>query len=171
MEDRAKTPQSKAALLAGDVKPWHIVFIFFVAWSVGIIGGFKATQGVNADTRELVQHLAIQAIAAAILLAFTAIVPELRRSLALLFTRPCRPVNVSDMARTFAAMMCWVYGISRVAVCLPIAWFDPSFRGNFVSEFLPPFEWRYLVFLTGAVALAPLAEELFFRGYLLNLWT
>ena len=170
MEAGADATRSKATLLAGDVRPWHVVFIFFVAWSVGIVGGFKAMQGTDPGVRGPLQYMAIQAIAAAILLAFTAIVPELRRSLHALFIRPSRPVSLSDMAWTFAAMLCWGYGIYRVAVCLPIAWLDLSFRHLFVLEALPPFDWTYLAFFTGTLVLAPFAEELFFRGYLLNLW-
>jgi len=162
--------RSKAALVSGDVRPWHVIFLFLVIWSVSLVASYELTTRVAPSVRMEFRQIAMSTIFAALCLVFTITVPEFRRSLSLLFAIPIRKVDIPDMAWTFAAMLCWGYGIYRVAICLPIAYLDLSLRDKFIMQALAPFEWKFLVFLAGAVIVAPIGEELFFRGYLLNLW-
>lgn len=163
---------AKRLLIDGAVKPWHVIFVFFVAWSVGIVAGFKVTQGVAAEFRLQAWDAAIQGIYSAILLAFVAIVPEFRRTLGALFKKPRTAPTRSDFAIALGLSLAWGYGMYMIAVCLPILVTHPStFTALRFTEALPRFEAKYLVATLGSVVVAPIAEELFFRGYLLNLWT
>ncbi|MGZ5037214.1 MAG: CPBP family intramembrane glutamic endopeptidase [Usitatibacter sp.] len=161
----------KRLLIEGAVKPWHVIFVFFVAWSVGIVGGFKMTQGVAGEFRLQAWDAAVQGIYSTILLAFVAVVPEFRRALGALFTKPRIAPTRNDLAIVFGLSLAWGYGMYMLAICLPILLAHPSaFAALRFTEALPRFEIKYLVAMLGSVLVAPIAEELFFRGYLLNLW-
>lgn len=162
---------ARSALTSGAVKPWHVVFLFFVAWSVAIVGSFKATQHIDAAFRREAWNLALQGIFSAIILAFTVIVPEFRRTLRGLFAKPVPRPSAIDLGFAFALTLAWGYGLYRVLVCLPILLAHPeAFRALRFTELLAPLEIKYLAALLGSVIVAPIAEELVFRGYLLNLW-
>jgi membrane protease YdiL (CAAX protease family) len=163
--------KAKAVLVDGDLRAWHVVFLILVSWAVGIIGGTKATQHLDVSVRAELQAIAIQAICSSIIIAFVVVVPELRRSLPVLFARPPSRPSAPDLALTFSLMLAWGYGLYRIAVCFPILLFHPeAYRALGFAEAATPFEAKYLVYLVGSVLAAPLAEELVFRGYLLNLW-
>jgi membrane protease YdiL (CAAX protease family) len=162
---------ARDALARGAVKPWHVVFVFFVAWSVAIVGSFKATQHVDAAFRREIWDLVLQGIFSLIILAFTAIVPEFRSTLKSLFIRPVPKPSSADLGIAIALALAWGYGLYRVLVCLPILLLIPSAFGALrFTDLTPPLEIKYMVALVGPVIVAPIAEELLFRGYLLNLW-
>jgi membrane protease YdiL (CAAX protease family) len=176
MSERAMTvsPQrgnAKSVLVDGDLRAWHLVFLILVSWVVGIIGGTKATQHLDVSVRSELQVIAIQAIYSSIIVAFVIVVPELRRSLPVLFARPFSRPSPRDLALTLSLMLAWGYGLYRIGVCFPILLFHPeAYRVLGFYDTATPFELTYLVYLVGSVVIAPLAEELMFRGYLLNVW-
>jgi membrane protease YdiL (CAAX protease family) len=148
-----------------------VVFFFFVAWSVAIVGSFKAMQYLGAASKLEIRDLVLQGIFSAIILAFTVIVPEFRRTLKILFARPVPNPSMIDLSFAFALTLAWGYGLYRVLVCFPILLTHPeAFRTLRFSEHLAPLEIKYFVALLGSVIVSPIAEELVFRGYLLNLW-
>jgi membrane protease YdiL (CAAX protease family) len=162
---------ARSALTSGAVKPWHVVFLFFVAWSVAIVGSFKATQHIDAAFRPQIRDLVLLGIFSVIILAFTLIVPEFRRTLKGLFAKPVPRPSAIDLGFAFALTLAWGYGLYRVLVCLPILLAHPEAFGALrFTELLAPLEIKYLAALLGSVIVAPIAEELVFRGYLLNLW-
>jgi membrane protease YdiL (CAAX protease family) len=163
--------KAKSVLVDGDLRAWHVVFLILVSWVVGIIGGTKATQHLDISVRAELQAIAIQAISSSIIIAFVVVVPELRRSLPVLFARPHSRPSAPDLALTVSLMLAWGYGLYRIGVCFPILLFHPeAYRALGFADAATPFELKYLVYLVGSVLVAPLAEELVFRGYLLNLW-
>jgi membrane protease YdiL (CAAX protease family) len=167
----SQSTNARDALTSGAVKPWHVVFIFFVAWSVGIVGSFKATQHVDAAFRREAWELVLQGIFSAIILAFTVIVPEFRHTLKALFAKPVPRPSAIDLGFAFAITLAWGYGLYRVLVCLPILLAHPeAFRTLRFTDHLAPLEIKYLAALLGSVIVVPIGEELVFRGYLLNLW-
>jgi membrane protease YdiL (CAAX protease family) len=167
----SKPTNARSALTSGAVKPWHVVFLFFVAWSVAIVGSFKMTQHVDAAFRREAWDLVLQGIFSVIILAFTVIVPEFRRTLTSLFVKPRLKPSTNDVGLALALALAWGYGLYRVLICLPILLSHPeAFSTLRFTDRLPPLEARYLVAILGSVIVAPIAEELVFRGYLLNLW-
>jgi membrane protease YdiL (CAAX protease family) len=162
---------AKSVLVDGDLRAWHLVFLILVSWVVGIIGGTKATQHLDVSLRGELQVIAIQAICSSIIITFVIVVPELRRSLPVLFARPLTRPSPRDLALTFSLMLAWGYGLYRIGVCFPILLFHPeAYRALGFYDTATPFELKYLVYLASSVLIAPLAEELMFRGYLLNVW-
>jgi len=161
----------KSFLLRGSVRPWHIVFIALVAASVSGVASFYITKGESAEFRPIGRELVRHLLASAVILAFVVVVPELRRCLAALFARPLVPVNRADMTLAFGLMLCWGYGLYRFAFCLPLVLAYPEAYTIAFRESLESFKVRNLLFLFGIVITAPIAEELMFRGYLMNLWT
>jgi len=162
---------AKSVLVDGAVKPWHVVFLFFVSWSVAVVGAFKMAQQLGGPFKDGIRDIAIQGIFSAIILAFTVVVPEFRRSLKALFVKPAPRPSALDLGLAFALTLAWGYGLYRIAFCFPILVVDPeAFRALKFTEAVPPLEPRYLIALVGSVIVAPIGEELVFRGYLLNLW-
>ena len=162
---------SKDVLTRGAVKPWHAVFIALVAYAVGGVAGDKLARGFDADLVFGMRSLLVISIASAVILAYTVIVPEFRRAVPMLFGATRRDVKRSDFALAFALMLCWGYGLYRAGFCLQALrlkpeWFDAL---GFIDA-LPAWKVQYLPLFAGAVLIAPVAEELLFRGFLLNLW-
>jgi membrane protease YdiL (CAAX protease family) len=170
MEIRAQR-RKKSVLVEGAVKPWHIVFLALVSWMVGLVGGGLAARQLDPGIRNEFRSIAMSAIAAAIVLAFVVVVPELRRSLPFLFGRPSPKPCRHELVLAFAAMLAWGYGLYRIGVCFPILSFHPqAYQTLGFGAALAPFELKYLLFFFAAIIVAPVGEELVFRGYLLNLW-
>jgi len=171
MIDRTRTSRTRAALAGVAVRPWHVVFILLVAYAVGWVAGHKLTLGVEPALRPFVHQVVANAIAAAIMAAYAIVVPELRGALASLFARPAVTVRGADIAWAIAAMLCWGYGLYRVAVILPVVSRWPGLFEHFaLVEDVPRFEAKYLLMIATMVTAAPLGEELMFRGFLMNLW-
>ena len=164
-------PDSKAALLAGSVRPWHVILLSCIALAVADVASLHFTLAEAAAFRPIARELMRHLISSAIIIAFVVAVPELRLPLPALFRRWPARRGMADLSIALALCLCWGYGIYRFVVCLPVVLAYPqAFRILNFSESLDPFEARRLLFLVGYVVVAPVAEELVFRGYLMNLW-
>src|ERR1700675_4276228 len=126
MSRSAQQGKAKSVLVDGDLRPWHVVFLILVSWVVGIIGGTKAKQHLDVSVRGELQVVPIQAIYSSIIIAFVIVVPELRRSLPVLFARPTSRPSAQDLALTFSLMLAWGYGLYRIGVCFPILLLHPE---------------------------------------------
>lgn len=160
----------KSSLIRGAVKPWHVLFLLGVSWAVSGVGAHKIAEHVAIENRMAIRDMAISALGALIILAFTVIVPEFRRSLAVLFSRPSTRPTAADLSLACAVTLCWGYGLYRVGTFLFLLVFPQAYQALGFVESVGPVQLQFLVFWAGAVLVAPFAEELIFRGYLLNLW-
>ncbi len=153
------------------MQPWHIVFLYAVCYLVAAIASHYLTLNEPAFIRLEMRDLVHRAIDSVIIMTITIVVPELRRSLAVLFAAPASRIATKDIAIAIALMFTWGYGMYRVALCFPLVHLDPdAYYSRLLFTELGTFEPKYLLFLVGTTFTAPLAEELVFRGYLLNLW-
>ena len=137
MSRNMRQGKAKSVLVEGDLRPRHIVFVILVSWVVGIIGGTKATQHLDVSVRGEFQVIAIMAIYSSIIIAFVVVVPELRRSLPVLFARPTSRPSGRDLALAFSLMLAWGYGLYRIGVCFPILLVHPeAYRllGEYLAE-------------------------------------
>lgn len=163
--------RSKAILVAGTVKPWHVVFIAVAGWTAGQVVGAKIGNGFDPSVRYVAKGLISTAVANSVYLAFFAAIAEFRRTLPILFGHPARPVETLPMAWTVAAMLFWGFGLFRVAFLLPMLDAHPElFHELTFAESLPELNLATvggLLFMT--CVCAPFAEEILFRGYLFNL--
>jgi membrane protease YdiL (CAAX protease family) len=167
----AKGWSPKSSLVHGAVKPWHVLFLFGLSWVVSSVGAHKIAEHIAIESRMTVRNMAMSAIGASIILIFTVVVPEFRRSLPVLFSHPVSRPSKRDVALVFSVMLAWGYGLYQALFCFPLLHFHPELFHKFqYSGAVPPLEMEFLAFWAGAVLIAPIAEELVFRGYLLNLW-
>jgi membrane protease YdiL (CAAX protease family) len=166
-----ESPRSKAILVAGTVKPWHVVFIAVAGWAVGIVAGAKLASGFDPSVQYVAKGLISTAIADAAYLAFFLAIGEFRRTLPVLLARPIRAVDTPSMAWTIGTMFFWGFGLFRVAFLLPMLVAHPGlFHQLTFAESLPELNAATVVGITFMCSVcSPLGEEILFRGYLLNL--
>jgi hypothetical protein len=163
--------RSKDVLTTGAVRPWHVLFILVLAYAVGFVAGHKLTLGIDEPVRPYLRIAVITVISAFLYLVFSVVVPELRRALPALFARPIVGIQRGDIGWAIATMLCWGYGFYRVAALLPVLRLWPGAYDDMrLVESVPAFEPRFLLVIGAMVVLAPLGEELMFRGFLMNLW-
>jgi membrane protease YdiL (CAAX protease family) len=168
---RARSLSSKSILLRGAVKPWHVVFLYSLGFVVSTVAAYYLTQHERAEIRHEMNDVVWRGINGVIILIFTIVVPEFRRSLPTLFAKPSSRVAGKDVALALGVCLAWGYGLYRIALCFPLIHADlERFYGMFIYTLLPDFQPKHLLMLIGISITAPLAEELIFRGYLLNLW-
>lgn len=162
---------SKDALTKGAVKPWHVIFIVLVSYLASGVAADKIVKSLDPDIGWVVRDPLALSLAAVIIIAYTLVVPEFRRILPVLSRRPRTALRARDMWLALAFCVCWGFGLYRAAVYLPALNLNPGQFNDFgFSESMPEFKARYLIIVAGIALLAPFAEELVFRGFLLNLW-
>jgi membrane protease YdiL (CAAX protease family) len=142
-----------------------VIFLFAVFLSVAIVGSYKLTLSAPIALRPQLRDIASAAILGGLVALITVVVPEFRRTLPALFSRGSSRMSGTDFLLAMGLMIAWSYGIYFVCFKWPAAaW------GFLFPSTLPPLESKYLTFFLVSVLVAPIVEELFFRGYLLNLW-
>ena len=163
------TRYDKEALLQGAVRPWHIVFLFAVFFCVAVVASFKLTLSAPAALRMQFRDIVAAAFMGGFVALVTAIVPEFRRALPALFRR--QRWKARDLLLALGLMLAWAYGLYLVAFVWPaVVRYPQAFQLLHLADSLPEFDAKYLLLLFATVGVAPIAEELVFRGYLLNLW-
>ncbi|HLX23936.1 MAG TPA: type II CAAX endopeptidase family protein [Usitatibacter sp.] len=161
----------KDVLVRGAVRAWHVVFILLVAYVVAEVAATKLTQGLDPTVRGQLYPLLNGSINALIALVFVLIVPEFRRSLPILFAMPSSKPRATDLMWAFLAMLCWGYGIYLTAFLAPLMQVKPEwFTAMGFHDTMAPLGARHFAIAFGSVLLAPIAEELMNRGFLMNLW-
>jgi membrane protease YdiL (CAAX protease family) len=160
------------ALARGDVRAWHILLLYALMFMSVAVASIKLSSSVDPLFRLGWQLLLMQALTAFFVAIVTLVVPELRRSLPVLFARPSEPLTGGDFLLCLALMLAWCFGAHRVLVLFPLLQWNPALFGVLgFTESWPRVGATALFSVAAAtVALAPLAEELVFRGFLLNLW-
>jgi membrane protease YdiL (CAAX protease family) len=168
MADRSPPP----TLAAGAVRGWHVLLLYWLIYLSMTVASGKLTRGMPADIRQAWRNLVLQGVSALLVALVTVAVPELRRSLARLYARRGDGLAVLDVALCLGLMIAWGLGAHRILVLWPAlhwnpAWFDTL---GFAEHASRPSGISGLFVLVSSVVIAPIAEELVFRGFLLNLW-
>ncbi|HET7401607.1 MAG TPA: CPBP family intramembrane glutamic endopeptidase, partial [Usitatibacter sp.] len=97
--------------------------------------------------------------------------PQLRRMTSALRAKPAAPPSLSDVLLAYAVMFGWGMGLSRLLFHLPFVVADPQSAPHFGLGVPSYVDYVTLFFeAISAGILAPLVEELVFRGFLQNLW-
>jgi membrane protease YdiL (CAAX protease family) len=160
------------SLVHGAVRPGHIVFLYAVIFVTVSILGYRLGEHVDPAIQYAYRSVVSQVGAAFLLILLSLAVPELRRSLPTLYGSSRSKLTASDILLFLAVMLTWAYGAHRVLVLFPLLLWRPelfSFFGYY--QHFPEVSAIYVALtLTASVIVAPLVEELLFRGYLLNLW-
>jgi membrane protease YdiL (CAAX protease family) len=161
----------KDVLVRGAVRAWHVIFILLVAHVVSQISAVKLTQGLDPAIRGQLLWILGSGVNALICLAFVIVVPEFRRSLRVVFGSPLARPQVGDILWAFLVMLCWGYGLYITGFLAPLMQVKPEWSSAMgFHETAIPLSATYLAIAFGTVLLAPLGEELMYRGFLMNLW-
>ena len=161
-----------APLATGAVRGWHVLLLYWLIYvSIAVASG-KLTRGMPADIRQAWRNLVLQGVSALLVALVTVAVPELRRSLSRLYARRGDGLAFLDVALCLGLMLAWGLGAHRLLLLWPALrwnpwWFDAL---GFVEHASRPSGVAGLFMLLSSVVIAPIAEELVFRGFLLNLW-
>jgi membrane protease YdiL (CAAX protease family) len=160
-------------LLRGAVRPAHVLFLYFVFYIVSIIAGGHLAARLDPTLRQSLQLLIGETISACFMLVVTLVVPEMRRSLKALYGAPSTTLRLPDAFLILALLLTWALGANMVLVDWVLLTWDPHLFGflGFHERTYPFNPWGALAWIAAAGVLAPLAEELVFRGYLQNLWS
>jgi len=161
-----------APLVSGAVRVRHILFLYVAIISVAGVMGMKLGSGVPPEWRSAWQSVIWGTVEALLIAPIALIVPELRRSIPVLYAPSRSPLTAGDCILFVALMITLVLGMNRTLVVFPLLHWRPdlaAFMGYSQHVGIPGATLMLLSGVTGGI-LAPFAEELFFRGYLQNLW-
>jgi len=142
-----------------------------MAFAAGAVMSHYMTRDVDAAYRHAAKMLAWDLLSAAFMVILTVCVPELRRAVPALLRDGWNNKRWTDSVIAIGVMFAWSLGLSRLLfLYLPVL-FDESLYGSLQLEPTHDVDARYLLFVVlNSVLIAPVVEELIFRGYLQNLW-
>jgi membrane protease YdiL (CAAX protease family) len=156
----------------GAVRVRHILFLYVVIFAAAGITGMKLGAGAEPEWRFAWQAVIWGTVEALLVVTLTIVVPELRRSVRILYAPSRSPLTAGDSILFVALMITSVLGVNRILFAFPLLHWRPDlagFMGYFPHIASPSATLMLLSGVTMGI-LAPFAEELFFRGYLQNLW-
>jgi membrane protease YdiL (CAAX protease family) len=159
-------------LVAGRVHAWHLLFLYAaIMAATGVASGIWA-RGIDPAWRYAIQPLAFGVAGALLLALVTALVPELRRSLPALYRRPVAKPSWRETLLFIGTTFTWASGAYPLLFLLPLLSWHPELAETmgYISEPVSLSPISFLSFLGASVLVAPVFEELMFRGYLQNLW-
>jgi len=161
-----------AALVTGAVRGWHVLLLYWLIYLSMTVASGKLTRDMPADIRQAWRNLVLQGVSALLVVLVTVAVPELRRSLSRLYARRGDGLRPFDLALCLGLMLAWALGAHRALLLWPALAWNPAWFGSlgFVEHAARPSGVQGLFVLLSSVVVAPVAEELVFRGFLLNLW-
>jgi len=159
----------------GAVHGWHVLLLYLLAWSAAAVASHYWVQGLDVamEYKRTLRGVVWLAGASGFMVLVVLAVPELRRLVQPLLSASRNPLSPGEFALVLAIFATWALGVSQMFFVYPIfafspqtvPWMDPIFTTH--AENWGLLFWALLV---GAV-IAPLGEELIFRGLLLNLWS
>jgi membrane protease YdiL (CAAX protease family) len=159
-------------LARGAVRPGHILFLYAVIFVTVSIVGLRVGEHVDPTIRYAYRGILGQAGTAFLLILLSLAVPELRRSLPVLYGSSRAKLAAVEILIFVAAMLAWGYGAHRMLIVFPLLRWHPELFSLFgYYQHFPDVTASYIVLtIAASVIVAPFVEELLFRGYLLNLW-
>jgi len=171
MAGKTERPEFPESLRTGAVRGWHIVVLWVMAFAAGAVMSHYMTLDVDSAYRYAAKMLVWDLVSAAFMVILTICVPELRRAVPALLGDGWDNKRWADSVIAIGVMFAWSLGVSRLLfLYLPVL-FDESLYGSLQLEPTHEVDATYLLFaVINSVLVAPVAEELIFRGYLQNLW-
>lgn len=161
----------RIAPVRGTVRGWHIVLLFGLVFLLTFAGAYWLSKPVDPLYRLEWRSCMWGILTFAFFACVTAVVPELRR-LFVDVVRGGHPASTTDVLIAVGIMLTWGLGASRMLVNYPIAVLAPDSALKLFSlgprADAAPTPLLFAAF--SAAVLAPITEEIIYRGYLLNLW-
>jgi membrane protease YdiL (CAAX protease family) len=168
----APDPRIPSPLVAGAVRPVPLMSLYLLIFAIAAVVGIKLGSAVDPDWRFAWQSMIWGTVLGGLVLVVTFVAPELRRTFRLLYTTSRTPLKASDIALFIGLMLTWAFGAHQMLVIVPLIHWHPQFAE--VMGYRPHISGAGPIFIflwcvTSGI-LAPFSEELFFRGYMQNLW-
>ena len=154
------------------MRPGQLLFLYLLIFAISAVVGMKLGNVGETEWRFGWQAMIWAAVQGGLILLVTLIVPELRRSFRALYAPARNPITAGDVALFVALMVTWCFGAHQMLVAVPLIQSHPELAATMgYSEHISPagLEFIFLWCVTSGI-LSPLGEELFFRGYMQNLW-
>jgi len=154
------------------VRGWHILILYGLIFVSMYVASAKLARDIDPDLRNAWRMVVMQGLTASLVALVSLAVPELRRSLGELYLRPRATMSAGDVLLFLGLMLTWALGAHRLLLLFPLLQWDPSLFSplGFTEHGSRPAGVSGLFILLAIAFVAPAAEELVFRGYLLNLW-
>lgn len=158
----------------GAVRGWHVLLLYLLAWSAASVASHYWVQGLDValEYKRTLRGVVWMASASGVMVLVVLAIPELRRLIQPLLSASRNPLSPGDFALVLAVFATWALGVSQILFVYPIFAFSP----HIVPQMDPIFttqaaNWALMFWtLLVSAVIAPLGEELVFRGLLLNLW-
>lgn len=159
------------ALGNGSVRARHVVVLFALVYFLALTVAYWLSRHADSQYRAIWQVCVWQLTEFAFFSLITACVPDLRR-LFIEIIGEGRPAPASDVLIAVAVMLAWGLGASRILFQYSFVLFntDAAYRLFELGKKVAPGPMYMLLGSLSATVLAPICEEIIFRGYLLNLW-
>ena len=173
MSSAARSPsRAPVVLTSGAVRGWHILLLYSLIFVSMYVASAKLSRSIDPDFRNAWRMVVMQGLTACLVALVSFALPELRRSLAELYVRPRATMKATDVLLFVALMVTWALGAHRLILLFPLLHWNPSLFSSlgFTEHASRPAGVSGLFILFSIAFVAPAAEELVFRGYLLNLW-
>jgi membrane protease YdiL (CAAX protease family) len=160
------------ALVSGPLKARHILILYVACVFVGAAMGFRFFRGADGEVRLQVMRSVAHSLAAVLMLLVALVIPEIRRSLPLLYSLRGKRLDFVDAASFLALNSTWVLGVAMLLFNASIVFLNPELfhTMGFRTRPLVIDHAKVAVLLFMSTCIAPFVEELVFRGLLQNLW-
>lgn len=155
----------------GQVKARHIVLLYTMSFCAAFVAAHYWGRGLDRAIAGPLQVLFLHTASCALFAFVTLCIPELRRSLRALFAASPTPISATDVLLTVGLMLAWGAGLHALLLQFPVAAFTPNgYDWLGMGQRGPTQNYQgLLALLVVTSVLAPIGEELVFRGYLLNM--
>ena len=164
-------PPIPAPLESPNIRVRHLLTLYFLVFIIaGTYVGLHARHWDPLWGAQLFQLL-VHALIASFTVVLSLIVPQMRRSLPILYATPREPLAPTDAFLFMGLMLTWALGAAQMLFVYPMLLWKPDLFGALgyqetIAELSPIV---ILAFTATGSLLAPFSEELLFRGYFLNL--
>jgi len=154
-----------------EIRPARVFLLYLVIYFATYVAAHLLLRNQEPYLRSALLIPVSIALECAVFLFVAAATPQLRRMTLSLRAKPGTPPSPSDVLLAYAVMFGWGLGLSRLLFHLPFVLADPDSAPRFgigIPTYVDYGTWFFAALSAGI--LAPLVEELVFRGFLQNLW-
>ena len=156
---------------SAEVRPARVFLLFLIVYFVTLLAAYLLLRNQAPYLRSALFMPVWGALECALFLVVAAATPQLRRMTLCVRAKPAAPPSPSDVLLAYAVMLGWGLGLGRLLFHLPFVVADPESAPHFGIGVPSYVDYGTLFFAAiSAGILAPLVEELVFRGFLQNLW-
>jgi len=154
-----------------EIKPARVFLLYLVIYFATYVAAYLLLRNQEPYLQSALVIPVSVALECAIFLFVAAASPQLRRMTLSLRGKPAASPSPSDVLLAYAVMFGWGLGLSRLLFHLPFVLADPASAPRWGIGIPTYVDYGVMLFAAiSAGILAPLAEELVFRGFLQNLW-